>query len=352
MRRLIYLTFGSALLFGLGATPAFADNGPHHSTAAANGSTNVTVASAGTRCASCHRAHTAQGSYLLRQDGVALCTTCHGGGAGATTDVMDGISTNGSGALRGGGFEYAAIGTHTATKSVSDGTAVDPYNGGTVSAGRAYGQVIPVLTLNELTTSKHSVGEVGTIWANGALNSGAGKTGVTLECTSCHDPHGNGNYRILKAIPSDSGAATGVDIPDVTGQYVYTTANYWLTGDSNAPQVNVSTGATPVMVDAFTANVAQWCSQCHTRDLASSGSYKTPSGDEIYMYRHRSDRNTKLAGNANCITCHVAHGTNAVETNYAGQHVALPDGTVGSGRTDSRLLRVDDRGTCFMCHNV
>src|SRR6185369_16848047 len=37
----------------------------------------------------------------------------------------------------------------------------------------------------------------------------AGATGVTLECTNCHNPHGNGQYRILNTEPGEdwTGAA-------------------------------------------------------------------------------------------------------------------------------------------------
>jgi cytochrome c553 len=51
------------------------------------------------------------------------------------------------------------------------------------------------------TTSNHPVkGAKVTAWGDRAPNSGAGDA-VTLECGSCHDPHGNGNYRILRPIP-------------------------------------------------------------------------------------------------------------------------------------------------------
>ncbi len=40
----------------------------------------------------------------------------------------------------------------------------------------------------------------GIAWGNGANGSGAGPA-VTLGCASCHNPHGNGKYRILNPIP-------------------------------------------------------------------------------------------------------------------------------------------------------
>ena len=101
-------------------------------------------------------------------------------------------------------------------------------------------------------------------------------------------------------------------------------------------------------VSSFQANVAAWCTTCHTRYLAPSGSYKTNSGDAVFTYRHTGDNvSGDAASNRNCIQCHVAHGSNAQMPN---SKVEWPSGTATSG--DSRLLRVDDRGICVMCHNV
>ena len=154
------------------------------------------------------------------------------------------------------------------------------------------------------TTSSHSVNaSEQTAWGNGEFSASPnyGKT-IELSCGSCHDPHGNGNYRILKPIPDDSGAAKpGVTIAD-TSTKVYTTTNYWQVGDANAPQ--------------FRYQIAQWCSTCHTRYLAGSGSYKTDSGDAVFTYRHRTDEFTPEEYDArsrrpDCIQCHVSHGSNA-----------------------------------------
>ncbi len=174
MRRLAFLGVGSAVILGLGvmgATPAFADNGPHVASAG-----NTTV----DRCAGCHRAHTAQASYLLKQDQTLLCQTCHTG-LGASTDVVDGVSTaTGAGALRGGGFMKATINTTSGINKLS--IAVGP---------------------SQAVTSKHDVGVAGWAWGGGATGAG---TNITLQCGSCHDPHGNGNYRILRPVPTDGAA--------------------------------------------------------------------------------------------------------------------------------------------------
>ena len=139
LRRLVLVAAASAALF-MGASPAQADNGPHVSTATTTATTGVKISDAGQgRCASCHRAHTAKSAYLLNAASEeALCFSCHGGsGTGATTDVENGVGYDAAssttypdgtvqtvargaqvGALRGGGFEQAMLGTDQATKEI------------------------------------------------------------------------------------------------------------------------------------------------------------------------------------------------------------------------------------------
>jgi predicted CXXCH cytochrome family protein len=351
VKRLIVIALGVATWLLLGATAAWADNGPHVSTAQGVGTDQLVQTD---RCASCHRAHTSQGQMNLVNPQPQLCLTCHGtDGTGASTDVEDGIGYVGAdgtpdatrdgastvGALRGGGFKFALIGSANPTKETYQ------YNPTTL---RARNQKIPVLAAGQDVTSIHDVygaeGAKYTAWGNGVNGSGAGSS-IALECGSCHDPHGNGNYRILKAIPDASGATTGVAIPDQP-QKVYVTSDYWQTGATGVPLV--AGGVTAP--DGFIQNIASWCTTCHTRYLAPSQSYKTDSGDPIFKYRHRSDNVSKVGG-ANCITCHVAHGSNADMGGTYSSQVKLPDGT-DAPAGDSRLLRVDNRGICLMCHNV
>jgi predicted CXXCH cytochrome family protein len=378
LKKLLLVGAGSALIVTMGGVgSAQADNGPHRSSAAIAGSTNNAVGGLTTngRCASCHRAHTAKAEYLLKQAQPQLCYSCHDGTI-AATNVIDG--NDGATGLRGGGFATARIGSALATKDMG---AVDPLTGRMATLNNK----VPVLAAGAATTSKHQIDGVtaGTAWGNGAINSGDGKS-LTLECGSCHDPHGNGNYRILKPIPADSGYASheikaavayrapsaagvvpvvteilaapavmspvaGIKIPDATAK-VYTTGNYWLSGDTNVPvdATATLTGTAKtgdLAADGYINNVANWCTTCHTRYLAGSGSYKTATGDNNFQYKHRSDANYK-GGAANCITCHVSHGSNAA----AGG--GLNPGDTPVVGADSRLLRVDNRGTCSMCHNV
>jgi predicted CXXCH cytochrome family protein len=347
VRRLALLLAGGAVWLLLAASPVFADNGPHH-----QGASPVTDG-----CSGCHRAHTGQASNLLVTSlQTSLCFTCHGTtGTGATTDVQDGVQyapvntsqvgsttrtgsgTTFAGALRGGGFDSAAI---------------DSSMSGPGSTGANAGK-IGALTTMASTTSKHNVDTAQTAWGMGNISgtTDAGTT-VSLTCASCHDPHGNGRYRILKPTPDNAytGAYSGitpsqsfmsnVNIGDVT-TYAYTTTNYWHPEDSN------STGAT-----SYISNVSAWCASCHTRYLAGAGSATNGSGDAVFSYRHTTTGNS-FAGNAStpptCVQCHVSHGSNAT-MGANSQAVPLP-GTNTARGPDSNLLRIDNRGVCEKCHN-
>jgi predicted CXXCH cytochrome family protein len=406
MKKLLFLGVGSAMLFTMGGVPAAqADNGPHVSTAfTATGIQNVAT----DRCASCHRAHTSQGAYNLVQAQPGLCYSCHGAVAnGGLTDIVDGSGKGAApGALRAGGFSFARLGAPTknwVTNTVTLLPQVDPAatSIGTLPASSATLKASP-------TTSSHNINNVaGIAYGGGAVNSGLGTT-MTLQCGSCHDPHGNGNYRILRPIPVDStgktpfelnpytvssttglvtaaatmSTAAGIKIPDASAK-VYTTANYWLAGDSNVAQDTSLTAQVPLLGapnaagknpgsladlpgDGYIQNIAAWCTTCHTRYLAGSGSHSkaldnsvgvvgalptaATATDATFMYRHRSNVNYKTGG-ANCITCHVAHGTNAQATGNSSGGL-LQSGQAVLGTQDSRLLRVDNRGICIMCHNV
>jgi predicted CXXCH cytochrome family protein len=436
VKKLLLIGVGSALMFTMGGVgPAQADtvwNTIHTSTAGAAGTATVgnpmNVSVAGVRCASCHRAHTAKAEFLLKQAQPALCYTCHGS-EGSALDVQDGISVAKAApgtlkALRGGGFEYALIDGANAVKTLG---ALDPVTGRIAHTG-----AVGVLTAPAPVTSRHQIDGTtqGVMWGNGAISAtignvgtavggtatpvagDAGLYGVTLECGSCHDPHGNGNYRILRPVPVDAGKAAtmlvagkpyvpattdpitqvvtpavpyvppvyttvagtikGVNIPDAipdsNGNKVYTTTNYWAAGDRSVPTTLGEGIPAATATDGYITNIAAWCTTCHTRYLAESGSYKTPNKgypaatatgvtDATFTYRHRSD-STGAADKPNCIQCHVSHGSNVAMTDSTNANFTAPDlktpTTAGIPATvdNSRLLRVNNRGTCEMCHNV
>lgn len=406
-----------AMLGGsFGATEVSADNGPH-----VRGAPMTTSA-----CAGCHRAHTAQGAYLLKTDEMSLCTSCHDGTV-ASTNVLDGMTTTG-GALRAGGFNNAAIDTDDQTWRFSEvigGTRVafcgsgaaipDPPTtcvdaSGGVPGGFDYANpgswpltILPNTDpvtgalVTAPTTSKHTLEVAGqTVWGSGMHNplgdgsAFAGATAATLECSSCHNPHGNGQYRILRPNPAtmlgvvnadgvtdfDGTFPDGVTVPDDcprdgTGAIIsqtactngssgsvhnYTTPNYmyntyvtWTTGTIDGGltgKLDPITGAP--LIPTAADGISAWCAQCHSRYLARIA-YATDSGDAIFTYRHSTTGGYAYNGRQ-CNTCHVAHGTNALSTG-ASAGVTWPDGTAKVGaNAGSALLKMDNRGMCLKCH--
>jgi predicted CXXCH cytochrome family protein len=377
----------------LAALPAMADGGPHVSSANSGQSTLTTDG-----CAGCHRAHTAQGPMLIdAPDEESLCVSCHGAtGTGATTDVMTGIqyrpgtgtTVRGGaelGALRSGGFEEARIATATPARVIrSQFFAANQW------AKVGVGAPTPV-TSAHLDLAGSGLTLPGKAWGNG--DTGAGPS-VALGCASCHNPHGNGQYRILNPVPSAEGsgftaAGSGVavtdsdpDNPDPTESDTknYTvlqtqgtpgtpstyllyaddvidagwgsaTGDYWhvrvpwnsTTAGADAPN-GIPSGATT----SFNAQITAWCSACHTRYYSVAGDADTL--DPVYRYRHETTSNRA------CTTCHVAHGSNASMSGDYSSTFPYPDNVdingVGSDTSSSsRLLKVDDRGTCQLCHD-
>lgn len=212
----VALLVGGALLWLLLTTlPVAADGGPHVASLN-NGSGGIGADS----CAGCHRAHTAQGPFLIKAaNDEALCLTCHGSaGVGATTDVLRGIQYElalpvGSpgqgddlsallGALRGGGFDQARLDpANAARRAYSPGL---PAPG---SIATDFLAKVPVGPAADATSAHLDLDEgdgvvtSGVAWGNGADGSGAGPT-VLLTCVSCHNPHGNSYYRTLNPVPN------------------------------------------------------------------------------------------------------------------------------------------------------
>lgn len=403
MRRLTLLLAGAALWLFLAAIPALADGGPH--VAATNSGVGGLTADS---CAGCHRAHTAQGALLLVQDQSTLCLACHGAtGTGATTNVENGVQytlaaastgqVRGSvilGALRNGGFVTAAIGTgsavrvaYTSGSSVRQNAKVPVRVDGTT--GTIAGQAVTSAHLD--LDGAGGVVSSGIAWGNiagtpGSTFSPTNNPGGTTEltCASCHNPHGNGQYRILQFIPPLGGGTavqattpanvTDAPLPPAGDERNYTviqtkgtegTASTYLL---NASQVvtggysNVAgdyfhrkvpwNGITGTANDApnglpttFDGQINAWCAQCHSRYLAITGTpFDTNSGDAIFTYRHSNTSNKP------CTTCHVAHGSNAQMTGVYSANETYPGGATAPVG-DSRLLKVDNRGTCQACHD-
>lgn len=331
------------------ASVALADNGPHAGTFA--------LPTDG--CASCHRTHTAQGTKLLNNatGGVqGLCLSCHGGTSANMNpqygyEMVSGVKE----ALKGGGFTEARIksaDTAHPGEAMASGDAGQAVNSAHMKGG----------TLNDLTPKN-------IIWGNntsGAAAHGKDISSSPLTCADCHNPHGNGSYRILRPIPKGSGLTSGgVTLPDETTK-AYATENYW-----TQYKVGASTPWTA-------QQMSDWCSTCHTLYNASSSA---ASESAIFKYRHKTNGTALPARSTapypsdtfpvQCLQCHVSHGSNANFVNPArtpsSARIPWPDDpiAISGGRTpsatrttpragfyESTLLKIDSRGTCVACHGT
>jgi len=315
---LLVMTIGFVLaMSGL----AFASAGPH---------SGPNFAQTTDACAGCHRGHTAVLSSLLKQGTTyySFCTSCHDG-TGANTNVVDGVF----------------LGTVTSWSTQTYGTAGAGLNGGGFSNAKPYTARSSRTGTSAAVTSKHDVtSDTATYTAWGGGSTGPGTT-MTLTCVTCHDAHGNTNYRILKST-----------VNSVTG----------LTVTSNESTIDYTK-------DQYKSGQSTWCVACHTQYKTTQGIVGNSSGTydagdsqgAVVRYRHPMDvalgatnasnlnTNTPLpvdqttysaaigaSDTIQCLTCHQAHGTSSTMTSNA---------TVAPA-SDSALLRLNNRGVCQYCH--
>jgi hypothetical protein len=328
-------------------------------------------------CAACHRTHASTSSIVWSDKGGEqrsalllgtastvsdFCFTCHGSAAaGAATNVVDGV--------------YEAK---------DHGAAGAGLNGG------AFGE--------------HVVGENHHTYDGGSADAYGGDRGIAMTCGSCHDVHGSSNYRLLKDVVNGvkvggyDKVGPGDYVPDpfvISNERGYP-AGGWLLHDAGAAQVaRYDPDYTRPMYakapgEDPARGISAWCRACHTTyhspDAGTSSRYDAGDGFGDLL-RHRHPVNVPLdaylgarplsvtrlvlplaqelgswtpAGSASdwmdCLTCHRAHGSDAVMTGFANVADSTdpqPDtgvGTVPPG-TKNAFLRLDDRGVCEQCHN-
>ncbi len=279
-------------------------------------------------CATCHTMHNSQGNQPMRYDLVStpsakliraetvngLCVYCHGEGASQSPDVTSPVST-----------------------------LLDPAAGSFASSS------------GESSTG-HDLGVSGAV-------PGGGMEDMTLSCISCHDSHGNGEYRNLEPEP-------GVEPEEQTVALLSEEA-MGLGSMGSAPGSQGAGMGVSVTVDqvagsggslekyessnvVYIQGMSQWCCQCHSdycqADAGAMGrAFRHPAngsvtGEAASMFSNstaqqtvRVEDPTGVGGSGAearifCLTCHKAHGSgNPYGLIYA-------DG--------ERLL-----STCQQCHN-
>jgi cytochrome c553 len=112
-----------------------------------------------------------------------------------------------------------------------------------------------LLTIGASNPGGHALG----ISAITPLNS-TGRT-LTLTCASCHDYHGNSNYRNLRYDPNGTGDSinitAGVDV-------------FWLNAPANPPTSAGSVAAYNRSNIGFKSSWANWCGSCHNQVSTNS----------------------------------------------------------------------------------
>jgi hypothetical protein len=258
-------------------------------------------------CSACHTMHdsidgadpgdTGQVDYLLLQDGDTLCLTCH-----------------------------------------DEVTAVAPWNtDSTPKVRRASTDLAAGDFIESSTDSGANDGKGHNLDGTGYTPAG-GSGSLTVQCVTCHDPHGNSNYRILET-----------DVNGVSGIVVSGT------GDDNWERDNSATDH-----NVYSSGMVTFCGACHT-DFHGAANTGSPSP----WTRHPQDQTgieatasligtydpkipvedaaatdastyTVSAGASEvfCLSCHRAHASpNADAMRW--------DNTVASGNDDN----------CNACHD-
>jgi hypothetical protein len=143
----------------------------------------------------------------------------------------------------------------------------------------------PGAPIIEAVTSTHTVeglggsSGVGTAWGSlGPAGQGPGVSG-TLECTSCHNPHGSKNYRILRDLDNGYpyGAANAYKhrwVPE--NPYLKDWQDYQV-----LPTDNLVGGPDQYATGDngnYTSGMSFFCSTCHTEYLTPSGHNTGPDG--------------------------------------------------------------------------
>ena len=257
-------------------------------------------------CANCHSTHNGDSATLLKfeETEADLCMSCHDGTLGFYN-------------VKGQG---AGAGTFNTTHE---------------------------------SASMHNVGTVAIGAAPGALDQAA--NAEELQCSSCHNPHGSTNDRLLKTT-----------VAGVT--YSTTPIKLALTEDPDFAAINSSSTNSGLKItksvgpaaSADKVNYANFCSTCHD-------TYDTGSGKQTALGHYSHTTNSSSAGR-NCASCHYAHGTDitllkdAAGRTIADYTKAVADG--GQGWTEavakeymkdvsaggSNNKKYTNMSVCWTCH--
>jgi predicted CXXCH cytochrome family protein len=369
VKRLSFVLLAAFVLVIAVSGTAYANFGPH------GGYTGDTDG-----CAGCHRAHTSfstlgwtdlQGeqrtSALLISDAANMtdfCYACHGDAApGASTNVQSGIYDSGpSGGVAGIALNPTGVTVFANTNSSYEATL----NGGGFDKVGANRTVMSAHDMPLNATGPRVNAKVGAaIMWGGDTNTPIG----SFRCTSCHDPHGSSNYRLLK---DDVNGKTvgGYNMAGLPNAYVLSNEEGFPTGgfkkgDAGAADVAayIPNYTSPQYAKNSGRAMSVWCSACHTDYNLSDGVAGNPTGGTSYgvyeavngtplgaKVRHRHPVDVPLSVGTDHNAANRAL-TVALEDD-AGLPLEMGIGTLASGANHQSAKIWDETGnvSCLTCH--
>jgi predicted CXXCH cytochrome family protein len=227
------------------------------------------------RCSDCHTMHNSKGGTPMRYDNkqvgsprllrsadaLSLCEYCHDGSVPAAPDVVAPLYD-----------VYAGL---------------EPAGGWFASPGALS------------SPTGHDLGL-------GPQDTPYGTTKISLDCVTCHDPHGSGNHRNLR--PSPSGRSPGTTV--VVDQKVRPNG-------SNPAQAYATTNL------AYRSGMSAWCKDCHDQAGAdhadeaqiwgaASASYSVwqqPITNRVPVTNPLDPTVPSQDDQVFCLSCHKAHGS-------------------------------------------
>lgn len=262
-------------------------------------------------CSQCHTMHNSQNgapmrydndptpaNYLLRHSSVSsLCLYCHDGGIVNAPDVFSPIATSyAPDEFSGGGFFARPVG-------VANPTGHD----------LGLGVSVPLSNLSSMT----------------------------LNCTTCHDPHGTRNYRNLRSSPSGR-----TNVPIVMNNPSQPTDDVFVNvrPDGSNPGAGYRRSNT-----GYKAKMAAWCAECHD-SLASNSIGTSPA----HFMRHPSNVALNASGYHTAPT-NWTGGTSQGFGAITGDSTAgIPrtrfQGPTATNFTESTTVAASNEVFCPSCH--
>lgn len=261
------------------------------------------------KCGECHVEHGVRGgvpipggpysTLLLKGSVNELCLSCHDGSDPASPDVL---------------------------------APVTMYNQ-TIAAQSAGGYLQSVGVLN---TAGHSLGISSPI----PLSNHAGS--VSLNCASCHDYHGNSNYRNLRYDPGQTGDSVSI---------VAAVDLFWQNAPADPPNASATVAAYAQGNIGYKSGWNAWCGSCHSQVKTN-----TVASLPAHFNSHPSD----IAMNASFGKLHVdiPHWIAGTGEGFAGNSSVPGEGIIrlpfsqptATDFQSTQFVLSTNKVTCISCH--